>query len=291
MKIKIFCLLIVTVFSCNKVTAESSADDSDTITRECLEEYLEQKGNIKGDFPTREWSFRCRTIAVTALRILNKSVESQINSTIHGSDAACLIKQFKNLEILDLLVKLEVVEQSKLSESEMETRTDETITELRNALVNAALKCRTDQEKFVEIFNGYLGIKSPRNVTLSALEHNFCFAKFVADNHLLPMENIDLNPNGIVTDNVNCDAIINEEREREEADYRNKLKDLKENVIECILEEYRKGQYFQSHISELVVGFLEFPKDIEDAETEKLKATVGQIAYIGFLCSKADTQE
>lgn len=291
MKIETFCLLIVTVFSCNKVTAESSADDSDTITRECLEEYLEQKGNIKGDIPTKEWSFRCRTIAATALRILNKSIESQINSTMHGSDAACLIKQFKNLQILDLLVKLEVIEQSKLSETEMDTRTDETQTELRNDLANAALKCETDQEKFVEIFDGYLGIKSPRNVTLSALEHNYCFAKFAADNHLLPMEKIDLNPNGIVTDNVNCDAIINAEREQDKADYRNKLKDLKENVIDCILEEYRKGQYFQSHISELVVRFLEFPKDIEDAETEKLKSTDGQMAYIGFLCSIADTQK
>lgn len=52
------------------------------------------------------------------------------------------------------------------------------------------------------------------------------------------MENIDLNTNGIETNNINCDAIIREEHERIEKDLR-LLLGAKPNVVNCILQELR----------------------------------------------------
>ncbi len=200
MNIKIvYFLMGITFLLCYQVTAKTSdSDDGDSGT-ECLKKYLQQKGKleIESTAPV-ELGLRCRFLTTAALRILSATIESRITSGF-PSEAECLNKEFKNQDVADVIVKMEVIKKSELNEHEKQTRSDDAKTELKNDLGNVATTCGTDPNKFIESFNPYLGIKSPLNVTLPSLEHNYCFAKYVADNQLLPLDNIELNPYGIAT--------------------------------------------------------------------------------------------
>lgn len=170
-----------------------------------------------------------------------------------------------------------------MSESHSNSETYKTRYELKEDLVKVALKCDADVEKFIDIFSDFLGIK---NVTLSALEHNYCFAKYAADNELLPLENIELNPNRISTINIDCGGIIKEERERFEKELVKTI-NASPSEIKCISEEYRNKNIFDAQISSLVLTYLDFPKEIKEAATAKLKDKLTQIFWIGFLCAAA----
>lgn len=210
------------------------------------------------------------------LKVLNALIQSKITETL-PDDAVCLIKEFKNQEISDVLVKLRIIKKSKLSDDEIRIETNQTSEELKNDLTIVAFKCETDQHKFLEIFKEYFGIKSPRKVTLSALEHYYCFAKYASDNDVLPLKNVDLNPYGIVTEDINCDAIISEERAVQEEKLR-------------VVEEFRSKKLYDADIGAEVFKYLDFPKDIEEKGKEKLKFVYRQAAIIGFLCGIANTE-
>lgn len=285
MNFHIFCIFIVTLLC----TVSSSADSSDG--NKCVQEYLRQKGKLGAEFPAVEWSPRCRLIATSAMTILNESIKSRIKSGMPVLSVSCLIEEFTNQEIVDVILKLQVVKKSELSENQKQSLTSETYEEFKNDLASVANKCEADQNKFFELFLDFFGSKRPHNKTLSAMEHNYCFAKYAAENDLLPLKNVELNPDGIDTRNVNCTAIIQEEQARQEQELRQKLIIQKPSVVECILDGYRNQNLFQSQVSTMVLNFLDLPKDIEEAETEKLKATFARVPLISFLCTVADTSE
>lgn len=291
MKFKINCLLIVVTLFCSKITADTTDPRSDSDDDECIKEYLQHKGKIKSDLPVRPSTLYCRFTAATYLRIILTITERDVKDII-PNDAECLLKEFKSQEVLDVILKMKVIAESQLND---------TRNELRKDLSSIALKCRTDEKKYIEIFNIFLGIENAnknetaapiteeestiKNVTLSASEHYYCFAKYTADNKLLRLENVELNPNVIAIVNIKCDAIIKEELERFENELSEKI-DASPMVIACIIKEMKNVNFFDTHISLLVLNYFEFPKETENEERSKLNYNFAKMDFILFYCAE-----
>lgn len=276
MKLKLLCVLIVVGLVCSNV----KADDDDDESQVCLETYLRQKGKLGSDFPARQPSPLCIFITPISLKIFEAVVENQIRDKI-SNNTDCLIREFKNQESLDLIVKLGVIEDSELSESKMRIQKSLTRNELRQDLIKIALQCETDENSFIPVFNEYFGIK---NVTLSAMEHNYCFAKYAADHELLPLENVDINPNGIDTTHIKCKAIIRKEHRRQESRVRDRLKEKKRKTKNCVMEAYRNNNIFEYGIMSQVLEYLEFSKEIKDAEANKIAEKIADYSVTIFTC-------
>lgn len=278
MKLNWFCILIVIALSCTFVTAKDSSDEDG---QACLETYLQQKGKLGINFPVRQSSlFLCRFVTPITLRVVESLIENQIKEEI-PNDADCLIREFKNKESLDILIKLNVIEESNLSESEIKTQTNVTRNELRQDLIKTATQCETNEVDFIAIFNEFLGIK---NETLSALEHKYCFAKYAADNELLPLQNIDLNPNGIVTTYIDCKAIIKKERRQHERNAREKVKARNPEAANCVMEAYNTKNVFNTYIIMSVLDYVELPKETKDVESNLVTDKFADFAGAVMVC-------
>jgi len=272
-------LLIVIAHSCINIKAASSSDPDGV---ECLEAYLQHKGKLADDFPIRQPSLvYCRFVTSITLRVVQSLIEGTIQEDL-PNDADCLIREFKNQESLDLIVKLGVIEDSNLSESDIKTQTNETRSELRQDLIKIELQCETDENKFIAIFNDFLGIK---NETLAALHHNYCFAKYAADNELLPLKDIELNPNGIVTTHLDCNALIRKERRKHERNAREKVKQSNPKSLNCVMEAYRNQIVFNTHVVLNVIDYVEFPKETKDEEINKVTNKFAEFASSVLFCS------
>jgi len=256
-------VLIILVHTCCIINASFSSDGDGT---ECLEAYLQQKGKLSIDFPLKPSSFfYCRFVTSITLRVVESLIEDNIKEAI-PNDADCLIREFKNQESLDYVVKLSVIEDSNLSETDINTQTNATRNQLKHDLKKTALQCETDEQKFITIFNDFLGIK---NETLAALHHNYCFAKYAADKELLPLEDIELNPNGIITTHIDCNSIIKKERRKHERNAREKSKERRPKSSNCIMEAYRRKNVFDAYIKLQVIEYVEFPKKNQRRGNEK----------------------
>lgn len=281
-------LLLVTVVLSSYLVTGNYSDTSNRGTK-CMQEYLRRKGKLEIETPTHQWDLSCRFITTSVLSILSSTIDSKITSSF-PDNAKCLFNEYRNREISDVIVKLDVIRKSELSEYEKQFQSNDTRNELRNELMNVALSCETDPSEFLVAFNVYLGIKSPRNTTQSSLEHNYCFAKYVADNKLLPLDNVELNPFGLTTVGLDCDAIISEQQQREEDDIRKILKPVSPSLVECNIKQYREEKIFQASIKAKVLRFLDFPADVQEAEIKKLKLEFGRIQLSAFLCAVADSE-
>lgn len=279
MKLKWLCVLIVVALVCSNVMANSSNNEDDS--EECLEVYLKQKGKLGDDFPVRQSTSTCNLVTIFTITIMEGIVENSIKEEISNNNTECLIREFKNKETLDLLVKLDVIGDSKLSESKIKTETNVTRNELRQDLSKIALQCETDADSFLSIFNSYFGIK---NVTLAAMEHNYCFANYAADNELLPLKNVDLNPNGIVTTHINCNAIIRKERRQEESRVRERTKEKKRKIKTCVMDAYRNNNIFDYYIMSQVLEYLEFSKEVKDEQTNQIGEKIAEYSLTLFMC-------
>lgn len=272
MKLECYCVVI---FLCCFTTVLLD----DNYGKECLEEHLKNKGKLESDFPVRRSTQNCSVLLSPALAALRIVVEDQIKQDIPTS-ADCLIKEFYNRESSDLIVKLFVIEDSKLSESEIKTKINETRKELRRDLVKVALRCETDEKNFIAIFNEIL----EKNLTLSKLEHNYCLAKYAADNELLQLNKAELNPDGIITTNLNCTAIINKSRRRWETHVSKEINVTEPESINCYMETYKNVNVFNTIITGKVLNYLDFSKETKEAELQKIADKFASFASIINYC-------
>ncbi|KAG4078508.1 hypothetical protein HA402_009220 [Bradysia odoriphaga] len=279
MKFKFYCVVIVIAISCLNVTANVDDDE----TNGCLERYLMQKGTLPSDYPARQPAslIVCSLTTTIYVSFLTRLYEALIESRIkNGAD--CLKREFQSEGTLDLIIKLNIIEESQLSENEQNVQINETRNEFRQDLTKIARQCDTNEGKFIEVFNEQFGIK---NETLSALEHNYCFAKYAADNDLLPLKNVNLNPNDIVTTNIDCEAIIRKERRSQERDVRQKAKEKMENSVNCVMDAYKENDAFNMGIVMRVLQYVELPNETRDAETEKAATKLAEFTITIMVCA------
>lgn len=279
MKLNWYCVVIVIAICCLNATADNDDDE----TNGCLERYLMRKGKLPSDHPAKAAgsTFICSFTTEITVTLL-KSVFTTLIESSFQNGADCLKREFENNEITDLIMKLNLIEESQLGESEQKIQINQTRNELRQDLTKIAVQCETNEKKFVEIFNEQLGIK---NETLSALEHNYCFAKYAAENELLPLKGVNLNPNDILTTYIDCEAIIRKERRKQEHDVRQAAKQNMGDSVNCAMNLYNEQNLFNTGIVSRVLEYVELPKETKDDETDKAAKKVVDFATALIMCA------
>lgn len=270
--------------SCSFVPAQSS----DGYEYDCGANYLVEKGKLKSDFPIRQsaldtlGSLNCTIIALLAVRIYDEQVKTHLQKYI-PDDVDCLIGELEYEETSDLLLKLEVIQASNLSESQKRTQKDETKSEIKQNLDEAALHCGTEEIKLAGSLNDFIGIKI---TTLSASEHMYCYGIFADVHNLLPLEGVNLNPNGIDIGHVNCCAIIAEQSKETEKDLLRKIYETSPKSVSCVLQAYKNGNLFNVRIGLLVLNYFEFSKETKVSEQSKFYDELGDFALKIVICAR-----
>lgn len=256
----------------------------------CLVQYLKGKAKLSSSFPTMlQPSSRCHLVIPITLQTLREVVTDEIKEKTPG-ESECLINEFDDQETLDEVMKITVIHESKLlSENEIKTQLTTIRNQLKNDLGNIALQCHTDDKNFISIFNEYLGIK---NETLEVFQFEYCISKYVADNSILAMDNVELNPHDIDIKNTNCDNILEKERNKEENEIRDKLTQTPNagQILECVMEAYKSEKIFDYGVALKVLYVLDFPRETKDSEKARVAQKVASFAVTTFTCVLSNSQ-
>lgn len=278
MKFVIYCVVLSVTLS--YVYAAKVLDEGEA----CLVQYLKGKAKLSSSFPsTLQPSSRCRLAIPITLQTVREIIVDQVKEKTSG-DSECLITEFDNQDTLDDVLKISLIQESKiLSENEKKNQLATSRDELKQDLRKIAIQCHTDDTAFISVFNEYLGIK---NETLEVFQFEYCISKYVADNSLLAMDNIDLNPHNIDTKNINCDNLIERERNKVANDMREKLASTPnpEQIFECVMVAFNNDKIFDYGLAMRVLYILDFPRETKESEKTRITQKIASFALSTFTC-------
>jgi len=250
---------------------------------ECIAQYLNKKGKLDNNFSSTQAPTlsHCRLALPIVLGVMKTLIDDQIKEKL-PNDEDCLIKEFSNKEALDQMLKIGVIKNSNsLGESEIKSQLDETRKDFKDDLEEIAVQCEVAGDKFESIFNDVLGIK---NETLAALESYYCLTKYAADNKVLPLDNVELNPDNIKTEDVDCSAIIARERRIEERDIRNKLQSKSPAVISCVMNAYKSDKLFDWGVAAKILDKVDLPKETKKLGRDQLVEKLSSFGMSTLFC-------
>lgn len=244
------------------------------VTEACMVQFLKEKGKLNNNFesaiePTEE----CLEKLPIMIQSLQAFVENEIKKVM-PFESECLLGEIADRDTADHLITIYVVRLNKfLSENVLTAQLESSRAQLKQDLESIALRCEVDSKSFVKIFNKNLGI---RNETLEALEHNYCVTKYCMDSKILELENYETNPNQIPTDDINCTAIIDIDRNNAEKEFADEYITTAEMIAakNCIMQVYRDEKRYEWFAALYVLGDVVFARKTKEADvikvTEKL---------------------
>ncbi|XP_037033988.1 uncharacterized protein LOC119072795 [Bradysia coprophila] len=274
MKLAIHCLVIYVQFLC--LSAEQSAfHDGEA----CLIQYLQKKGKLDDNFKSMEKpSPNCLFVMPLTKMVLRKTFTDRIDSEI-PNHSDCLKARFDSQDTLDLVIKISVIR-----EVDIKTELDPVRQALHEDLKGIMSHCDTNDESFLAIFNDYLGNK---NETLAVLQEDYCVSKYVADNKILDLTDVELNPSQIDIENLNCNQMVEKLRNDSEKELSDKISTLPhgQKILVCVMDAYKINKIFDTGIALKVLYNLDVPKDIKEAEKVRLTQILSGFGLATFNCS------
>ncbi len=198
--------------------------------------------------------------------------------------ADCLKEQFKNQDAVDFIIKIELLDASRmLSESERKTQLEATRYDFIEELLKMARHCDTNENDFIKLFHEKLGIK---NNTSVMVEYEYCLAKYAADNEALEMGDVEINPHKIDPDSVDCKHIIDVDRRENEMRLTNKITttDSLQRSSSCIMKAYRSNKVYDMSVASKVLSKLDFFRETKTIETNKIMEKSSEFAMLISNC-------
>lgn len=251
----------------------------------CLVQYLQAKEKLSTDFLSDlPASSQCRLITPLQMQIMRITAADFIKKDEPNVVADCLTKEFNDKEAIDYVVKICVLDASRsLSESERRTQLETTRYEFTQELKNIANFCQTDDNKFIKIFNDNLGFK---NNSLEVVQYEYCLAKYAVDNKVLELANVEMNPQQIHKDSVNCDHIIAADKRKSEKDLTDKTSiTLKgQRSRNCVIDSYRSFKMYDWTVALKVLNNLDFSRETKKVEANRIIEKIAEFALTIFAC-------
>jgi hypothetical protein len=279
MKFAIYCLALSATLYC--VCARALLDEGEA----CLVQYLKSKEKISADFPStlQTASSHCDLTVQIAQRVLRQQFVDKIKENI-PNQSQCLLDGFDEKEILDDVFKVSVISESKtLGENNIKTQLEAARSDLKEQLEKIEVQCNTVDKTFTNTFNEILGIK---NETLAVSQYEYCISKYTADNGILPLKNVELNPRHIDVENLDCDAIIDKDRRKTIKEIREKMTATPNGnmYIDCILNAYNNKNIYDSSLALKVLYILELPKETKESEKNRATQKISEFSVATFTC-------
>lgn len=225
----------------------------------CLVKYLQNKGKLTRNFQTAlpASSVLCRFITPWALQTVNDAASDLVEEAFPTA-TDCLTMGFRDKEVIDYIMKIQVLGVSEALDSR-EIRLETTRSKFKQELESIASNCQIDQKDFVKLFNRNLGIK---NDTLEMVQYEYCLAKYIVDNNVLELDNVEMNPQHITPDSVDCDSIIDADKRKIEEGLNGKGSEkLSQRSMSCIVDSYRSMKMYDWSAVAKVLQLFEVPRE------------------------------
>lgn len=239
----------------------------------CFVHYLKEKGKLEEKFQSFDPPMpQCRVIARLGVARQKSNFKRQVRNGF-PNEAVCLNNGFENKEVVDYFLKFELIKRSSfLSASAKGTQMEEARGQFKNALKEIALQCLVVDDNFIKIFNNQL-----KNETSEAHEHEYCMAKYVVDNQLLELNNVDLNQHQIDTESVDCD-IIDVEQSKTERELIGKLSatEAGQRSSDCVMNAYRNGNMFGWKVALKALNYLDITNQVKEVQTNRVSKKVDE---------------
>lgn len=242
-------LIILFLFVLYSVTFCCSADKGDyRQVQACGVQYLKEKGKLNESIETEiPASPRCILLVPFVLQVEKSFHKDEFATSFLPKVAECLTDKYDKAGGSDYSIKAmvlgslvsryrnTVIEESKLLETEMKDMSDSIYDQ-----------CAADKNNITTIHNETIH------------QYEYCMAKYAIDNQLLELKDVNINPNRINTESVNCTNIIDAERREAENDYRDRMSAIESDhdSLDCAMNEFRRYNMFGWRVALKVLVFL-----------------------------------
>lgn len=266
-------LLIDIVFCC----ALANANFVGYKGTDCVLQYLKAKGKFNNNFPTIEPSSTCDFVMSLKMGLMNDTYNREINRKF-PQESRCLISELDNESIYDLVLKAVTIKYAPITQVPLKTQWVETKKELRQVLENIALKCKADNNTFIQIFNQSLGIDN------ESLQLSYCMANYASHENLFDW-NVVSNPNHVHTELINCTQLIEEYRIKCEK----KLIDFPEESADCVRKAYEKYRFFDWSVAFEVLSDSDISKELKESEAKRISNEREKFLSAASVCTNSET--
>lgn len=282
---KLAVIFIVAIFEI--VAGLSNLDEGNS----CIIQYLKHKKKLDDDFPSpaKPDSVKCRIVIPLLVKTFGNALKIRLSEK-PDMNVDCVMDNFKNSSAMDYMLMREVILMSKdLENSEVTQKMRNSTKALRKILINAAKICKVDQS-FDGLFDDILGLQ---NLSITVLEHNYCFTKYALDNELIEVKHVNINPRRIPTANLDCEEMIEKNQIMREKQLLEKInqKNLSHEQVQCILDKYRSEKAFASNIALEVIDILNISYEEKRTNRMRVAAQLEQFITSFFVCTRGSAHD
>lgn len=249
----------------------------------CIIEYLKHKGKLGSDFPAPNRTLSgcdfAMRITVSATRKYVASMLAEKPSIV----ADCVTTQLEKADFVDYLLKEQIIESSRhLPFEQIVSNRNEVKTTIKGILAHAASTCNSDAT-YAGLYDKYL---NNRNRTESDFQENYCFAKYANDTNTIQIRNVNINPENIDVSLLDCNPVIEKERERIERKLNKNFKErkLSQAIIDCVMKSIKSGNMFEKIIALNVLNNLKLSLDVKRNNTERISKDIKEISMNILRC-------
>lgn len=250
----------------------------------CIAEYLKEQGKLEEDFVSSGTFHpsKCTLVMPLILTAFERALELKLSNK-SSINSNCVIVELKKNGAMDYMLKQELLTMTKsLDEEETKIRIEETKENLRMVFEEAAKKCDSDPS-YGGLFDDILEI---RNESLAVLQQNYCYTKYVIENKLIDLEEVDVNPKRLAISNIECEAKIASNRIEKENKLRSslELKKTPQKTVECIMEKFQSSRAFDSNLALEVIDQIDASLEDKRRNREKIAGKFQEFITSMFSC-------
>lgn len=229
----------------------------------CKVKYLISTGKQNVDFPTAQPPILCK-LTDLVVQDMKTSEKSQLKIGFPKS-ATCLTYEFEKRELVDLLLKILIIERSTILD---ERTRKKQLKQIKNAfkseLEKIAELCEVDNKSLMKMYSSRLGVKRESTKTQN---NRYCLIKYAVDQHVFKLE-VKVNRYHIDPNTFDCDRVIGLELNKRESFLKYQLDEspFEKEEVDCIIQAYKNESGFDSRIALKVLDYLDVNDDEKYAE-------------------------
>lgn len=225
MNFRVKILAFVVVLSGANPQCFAKSMDGYPFTKSCYIQYLQEKGRLNGSLPsTVQPPLRCRLANKFLANIFIDSLARHHAAKV----AVCLKNKLADGDYYDYVLKYYLYRDTFLQDAKTLSQFNETKRHLHDLETELRVKCKTDQTG------------ADNKPTLVDHQLKYCMQQYALDNQIGKLsDDVDLNPNRIHTEGVNCTSFVADERSKTETQFKDQL-----SASDCVMNEFRSGAMF-----------------------------------------------
>lgn len=271
------CVLIYGQILCSEaaVMPKSYYEGDGSTDSECTLRGLKTERNLDIDFPMSKEPPKCRFTWSDLNRVLRDDMMEFIQQYMPTKDNCVANELMKREKTLDLILTISSIQAADFfSESEKNARLVNFRNELKKDFKEIAAECQASEEKFITVFQGAF----ENNETLIAMETKYCLAKNAIEKGILTLPDVNLNPDNININNLNCSIVMAEELRKDEKRFRELITLRDEGAIACLMNNYRENKIFDLVFAATVLRDLKMPTETKQLGESQLNRMFARLS-------------